>query len=33
VREAVGAQLHRYSMIQDWHDDSFRLHRLVRDVE
>ena len=33
VRDAVVKGLHRYAMIQDWNGESFRVHRLVRDVE
>jgi len=33
VRAAVGDQLHRYSMIQDWNGETFRVHPLVRSVE
>ena len=33
VRNAVGDQLHRYSMIQNWDGETFRVHALVREVE
>jgi hypothetical protein len=33
VEDAVGGELHAYSMIQHWNGESFRVHRLVRDVE
>ena len=33
VEDAVGGELHAYSMIQHWNGELFRVHRLVRDVE